>query len=347
MRQLNSFLGLGFNIMRSFRVLTLGGCVALLAACGSDSNGPPDDTNVAPTADFTFECTDLICTFTDHSSDTDGQIASVQWTFGDGQTATGSPASHPYAQAGTFNVTVKATDNGGKSTTSAAKSVTVTAPTPGGPHASFDVTCASLDCTITNNSTATGAVVTWDWTFGDGQTSNVQNPPPVHYNVNTPTTYTITLVVTSDGVPSQATKQVSVSPPAGLTCSGGQACTLTLTAASTVVVTLQSSDCEIHGNKFVLTAPIDEVLFEDGCYDPVAPDPAASHDLNGGVAFAAGADLSAEVLSGFAGTTTPQLQVTGDFQNGWTLRYDDGFVGPNEPDFNDLIITVKATPTGP
>ena len=43
------------------------------------------------------------------------------------------------------------------------------------------------------------------------------------------------------------------------------------------------------------------------------------------------------------GATTAQLQVTGDFASGWTLSFDDGFVGPGEPDFNDLVITVKAT----
>ena len=45
-----------------------------------------------------------------------------------------------------------------------------------------------------------------------------------------------------------------------------------------------------------------------------------------------------------AGATAPQLRVTGNFANGWTLEFDDGFVGPGEPDFNDLVITVKATP---
>jgi len=329
--------------MRSSRVITLVGCVALLAAC-SDSSGPPDDTNAAPAADFTFECSDLACTFTDHSSDTDGSIASVQWTFGDGQTGSGSPANHSYAQAGTYNVTVKATDNGGKSTTSQAKAVTVTAPTSGGPVASFDVTCASLTCTIVNNSTASGAA-TWAWNFGNGQTSTEKDPAPVQYTATGPTTFTITLVVTDGAQSSQATKQVNVSPAAGLTCENGQACTLVLTAASTVQVTLVSHDCEVHGNQFVITAPINEVLFEDGCYDPASPDPDATHQVNGGAAFSAGTELSAEVLSGFSGTTTPQLQVTGDFENGWTLKYDDGFVGPGEPDFNDLVITVKATPT--
>ncbi len=50
------------------------------------------------------------------------------------------------------------------------------------------------------------------------------------------------------------------------------------------------------------------------------------------------------MLTGVAGAQDPQLRVTGTFATGWTLEFDDGFVGPNEPDFNDLVIRVVATP---
>ena len=219
----------------------------------------------------------------------------------------------------------------------------MTASTPGGPSASFDVTCGGLTCNITNTSTATGAVVTWAWDFGDGQTSTSQDPGSVTYDVSDPTTFTITLVVTSDGVSSQATHQVRVQPGA-LACNGSD-CTLDLTQKSTVVVTLVSHDCEVHGNTFVITAPAVDTLFTDGCFDPVSPDPQASFALNNGAAYDAGTQLVAEVLTGVSGATSAQLQVSGSFAAGWTLSFDDGFVGPGEPDFNDLIITVKATPT--
>ncbi len=334
--------GLGTYTMRSSRVIAMVGCAALLAAC-SDSSGPSGDNNTAPTADFTFACSDLTCAFTDRSSDTDGSIASQMWDFGDGQQGTGAAANHAYAAAGTYSVTVKATDNGGASTTSQAKSVTVVASTPGGPHASFDVLCTSLDCTITNTSTASGSVVTWGWDFGDGQTSNLQNPPPVHYDVTTITTFTITLVVTSDGATSQATRQVTPTPAATLTC-GNVACTLGLDQAATVVVTLKSSSCEAHGDTFVITAPAVDTLFKDGCFAPVDPAAGSSFTLNNGAAYAAGTQLDAEVLTGVAGAQNPKLRVTGSFAAGWTLEFDDGFVGPGEPDFNDLVITVTATP---
>jgi len=330
--------------MRSSRVLTLLVGVAWLAACGGDSNGP---SNTAPTANYTVDCTDLACTFTDASSDADGSIKSVAWDFGDPTSGTNSStakvASHTFSAAGTFAVKLTATDNQ-NATNVKTTQVVVTASTPGGPSASFDVTCGGLTCNITNTSTATGAVVTWAWDFGDGQTSTSQDPGSVTYDVTDPTTFTITLVVTSDGVSSQATHQVRVQPGAALSCNGS-ACTLGLDQKATVVVTLVSHDCQVHGNTFVITTPEPvDTLFTDGCFDPVSPDPASSFALNNGGAYDAGTQLAAEVLTGVSGATNAQLQVTGNFASGWTLSFDDGFVGPGEPDFNDLIITVKATP---
>jgi PKD repeat protein len=341
-------LGHETNTMRFSPVLTLALGAALLAACsGDDSSGP---SNTAPTANFTFACTDLACTFTDHSSDNDGTVASYSWSFGDAgsaqNTATSKDAAHTFSAAGPHSVQLTVTDDGG-ATNAKTTQVTVTAPTPGGPSASFDVSCTSLDCTVTNTSTNLGSVVSWAWDFGDQtQTSNEQNPAPVHYDVSAITTFTITLVVNSDGVTSQAQKQVAVTPAATLTCNGVD-CTLGLDKAATVVVTLTTSGCQAHGDKFVITAPVVDTLFRDGCYAPVAPADGSAFTLNGGVAFEAGTQLSAEVLTGVAGAESPQLQVTGSFANGWTLSFDDGFVGPGEPDFNDLVITVKATPTVP
>jgi hypothetical protein len=108
------------------------------------------------------------------------------------------------------------------------------------------------------------------------------------------------------------------------------------------VVTLVSADCEIHGNSFVITSPINQEIFADGCY--TTPGTPVTLDNSGTPIFTAGTNLAAEVRSGFSGTTQPQLRVSGDFASGWTLEYDDGFVGPGEPDFNDLVISVVATP---
>jgi hypothetical protein len=45
------------------------------------------------------------------SSDPDGAIGPVTWSFGDGKTATGATASHAYKRRGTYTVTVSVGDN--------------------------------------------------------------------------------------------------------------------------------------------------------------------------------------------------------------------------------------------
>jgi len=328
--------------MRSSRVFTLVAGVALLAACGD--GGGTGNQNAAPTANFTIDCNDLACTFTDASTDNDGTIASLAWDFGDptsgSNSSTSKPtATHTFSGANTFQVKLTATDNEGGDNTKTIP-VTVTAATPGGPSASFDVTCGGLSCSVDNTSTNLGANVVYSWAFGDGQTSTAAEPGTVTYDVDTPQTFTITLNVTDANGTSNASHQVHVGPGATLTCGNTPDCTLLLDQRATVQVTLQSHDCEAHGNTFVITQPAVDTLFTDGCFATVNQ----PFNLNNGNAYDAGTQLAAEVLTGVAGSTNAQLQVTGTFASGWTLKFDDGFVGPNEPDFNDLVILVKATP---
>jgi PKD repeat protein len=91
-------------------------------------------SNVAPTADFTWSCTYLDCTFTDASTDGDGTVVAWAWDFGDGTSSVQDP-QHAFAAAGTYTVRLTVTDDD-LATGSTQKSVTVTAaPVPG----SFDL----------------------------------------------------------------------------------------------------------------------------------------------------------------------------------------------------------------
>jgi PKD repeat protein len=90
---------------------------------------PVTVASALPTARFTISCPDLGCTVDGSgSTDPDGSIAGYAWTFGDGATDTGVTATHAYAGAGSYDVTLSVTDNsGGVATTT--QPVTVAAVT--------------------------------------------------------------------------------------------------------------------------------------------------------------------------------------------------------------------------
>ncbi len=63
------------------------------------------------------------------SSDPGGAIASYEWSFGDGESASGATPSHTYAKAGSYTVTLKVADDEGK-TGEVSHTVTVAEPPP-------------------------------------------------------------------------------------------------------------------------------------------------------------------------------------------------------------------------
>jgi PKD repeat protein len=84
--------------------------------------------NQGPTASFTTNCTDLSCsTDASASQDPDGTLTGYAWDFGDSSTGSGVTASHTYAVAGTYTVSLTVTDNDG-ATASTTRSVSVVDP---------------------------------------------------------------------------------------------------------------------------------------------------------------------------------------------------------------------------
>lgn len=340
--------------MRSYQLLALAAALAAAgSACGGDDgNGP---SNSAPTANFEPPaCNQLNCTFTDASTDSDGSIASRSWTFENGTPATSTQATQAvaFSAAGTWTVTLTVTDNEG-ATDDFSREVTV-AGAPGAPTAGFTVECVSLDCTFTNTSTdADGTIASYAWDFGDpgspDNTSSLESPSHT-YSVTELTAVTVTLTVTDDdGNTDSETQTFNVAPPATLTCGTEPNCSLDLEADAKVTVTLVSSDCELSGNTFKVIVtppgggtPVEETLFTDGCNTPDG----TSFQLQSDAVFAAGTQIQAQIISG--GVTLeidPAVRVTGTYPS-WRLEYDDGAKAgpPPEPDFNDLIIDIVATP---
>jgi PKD repeat protein len=131
--------------------------------------------NVPPTADFDLPAACVAgtpCGFHSTSTDTDGDIATAAWEFGEGGVADGSDATHTYAAAGTFTVKLTVTDDDGASAF-LTQDLTVTA------AASQDCTTAGVDVdcllTVTERSTVTFTVVSVDCDFS-GNRLNLTGP---------------------------------------------------------------------------------------------------------------------------------------------------------------------------
>jgi PKD repeat protein len=164
-------------------------------ACGSDDEVKTNYITVTctpPVAAFSGAPTSgevpLTVNFTNQSSG----ATSYLWNFGDSQTSTATNPSHTYTQAGSFTVTLTATNACGSDDEVKTNYITVTC-TP--PVAAFSGAPTSGDAPLTVNFTdlSTGAT-SWLWNFGDTQTSTAQNPSHTYTGEGT---YTVTLTVTN------------------------------------------------------------------------------------------------------------------------------------------------------
>jgi len=121
--------------------------------------------------------------------------SSYNWNFGDNQTSQQNSPSHDYSQSGKFVVTVNVTSRDG--CVGSAQTIANITVYPGSiTHfvANSDIeTVASPTFSFVDNSINT---TSWEWNFGDGSTSRVQNPTHTYptvvasYNVHLVTTNT-------------------------------------------------------------------------------------------------------------------------------------------------------------
>jgi PKD repeat protein len=193
-----------------FKVCEAATTICSNAATALFKGGTPPD-NAPPNAGFTPTCTGLACRFADGSADPDGNVTGWQWNFGDGSSSNLRSPSHTYASGGTYTVTLTVTDNLGSSG-SATRQVAAEGAVNAPPTAAFSSSCTDLECDFTDGSAdPDGAVIRWQWDFGDGSSAGVRNPSHEYAGAGT---YTVTLTV-SDAADAEAStsSQVTVTPP--------------------------------------------------------------------------------------------------------------------------------------
>jgi len=153
------------------------------------------------------------------SEDPDGFILKWEWDFGDGESAVGESISHTYDTPGTYDVTLRVTDDD-SATATASRTITVTAAEePGGagagPTASFTATplVGAAPLTVTFNASASAyaghAITYYSWDFGDGVNGTGMTTTHTYAPLVT-TTYNVVLrIIAADNTEGTTTKSIT------------------------------------------------------------------------------------------------------------------------------------------
>ncbi|MGJ8666955.1 MAG: HYR domain-containing protein [Patiriisocius sp.] len=156
-------------------------------SCIADFTANPTSNNSVPHSVF----------FTDNSTNPD----TWSWNFGDGSTSTAQNPIHTYATTGAFEVklTIVDTITGCVNTKIMSDFIKISIPT-----ASFTtngsnsgaIGCGPLTVNYADTSIGSGApIVSWNWDFGDGTTSTLQNPTHIYEDSGL---YNVSLNITDD-----------------------------------------------------------------------------------------------------------------------------------------------------
>jgi gliding motility-associated-like protein len=161
--------------------------------CASVSDAINITINSKPVAAFYFanNCEASATLFADSSTNVNGAITAWNWNFGSASDTAQHP-SYTFPSIGTQTVTLIVSTAAGCSDTLTQTLVVNPAPVA---YFGSDTACP-LDAMYYDSSfIAQGAIVSWNWNFGDSTTSNLQNP--VHSYADSGW-YSVSLTVTSD-----------------------------------------------------------------------------------------------------------------------------------------------------
>ncbi len=168
--------------------------------------GAAEDSTKAQFLANTLSCVSQNVAFINQSENADNFL----WNFGDGTTSSLKSPNHSYISSGTYTVSLVA-NPGSLCSDTAQKDIIIS---ENSLLANFESTIG--DCSIsdgevsfTDLSTSNQVITAWQWNFGDGNTSNSQNPTHTFERGNN---YIITLFVEdAAGCQSIVSKQIGIS----------------------------------------------------------------------------------------------------------------------------------------
>lgn len=118
-----------------------------------------------------------------------------EWTFGDGNTSTDENPTYSYTDHGTYTVSLTGTNSAGCSNTVTETNYINVAQTQADFLPDVFGFCQPLEVNFDDSSTSATNIVSWEWDFGDGGTSSVQNPTYVYQDTGI---FDVSLVITND-----------------------------------------------------------------------------------------------------------------------------------------------------
>ncbi len=157
-------------------------------------------TPVMPTSNFSFTYTNnSIIDFHDEST---GNPTKWYWNFGDGSTSTLQNPSHQYPQSGYYYVTLRVFNLAGSNQKTQLVNLNAFLPDP------YFIYTEGENYTINFQDISTGNPTSWNWIFGDGGTSTLQNPSHQYPAMGT---YSVMFKVTNNAGTVQVYQNVHVS----------------------------------------------------------------------------------------------------------------------------------------
>ncbi len=234
----------------------------------NDNCTPPELTaDFTPnTPTITIDAGETV-TFTDASTGP-SEITSWTWTFQGGTPAsanTGGPHTISYNTPGTFNVSLTVQDANGQTDT---KSVTALVEVEDHLNANFNANITYVPIgdavTFTDISNAPNPIVSWEWDFGDGNTSTSQNPVYTYAALGV---YTVSLTVDDGNEQDTETKEayIEVYDPLALNIIDFTGAPTTINVGGTVSFDLETNlnDSEIDSIRWIFQGADDSFVYKE------------------------------------------------------------------------------------
>jgi PKD repeat protein len=202
-----------YGVYAGLVLLVLALVIPALSSATSSTEVPGYITvGMPPSADFdasyAYNTVPTVVTFRDHS--TGSATLNYAWEFGDGAMSTEQNPKHTYIQKGVYTVKLTVTNGYGSSTETKVNYIAIGL----APTASFtgEPTSGNAPLSVAFTDHSSGSPTSWNWNFGDGQGSVLQNPVHVYWAGGE---YSVTQTASNEYGTSSVTKQyfVHVLPP--------------------------------------------------------------------------------------------------------------------------------------